>query len=163
MARGCTVCASEHRDTIDACIITGDSSYAIADAFGLSASAVQRHAKSHLNAALSSLHSQVSAGEDCTLLDWVKMDQERTDALYLAALAAGQTAQALNVLKERRGQHELLARLTSVLDSRPQVTVNLMASPEWLAVRDVILSALMQYPDARAAVSGRLLELEAGS
>ena len=91
------------------------------------------------------------------------MDQERTDALYLAALAAGQTAQALNVLKERRGQHELLARLTSFLDSRPQVTVNLMASPEWLAVRDVILSALMQYPDARAAVSGRLLELEAGS
>jgi len=91
------------------------------------------------------------------------MDQERTDALYLAALAAGQTAQALNVLKERRGQHELLARLTGVLDSRPQVTVNLMASPEWLAVRGVTLSALMQYPDARAAVSGRRLELEAGS
>ena len=37
-----------------------------------------------------------------------------------------------------------------------------MASPEWLSVRDVILSALMQYPDARAAVSGRLPELEAG-
>ena len=32
-----------------------------------------------------------------------------------------------------------------------------------LEMRAVILSALLQYPDARAAVSGRLLELEAGS
>jgi hypothetical protein len=50
-----------------------------------------------------------------------------------------------------------------LVDDRPQVTLNLMASPKWLAVRDVILSALMAYPDARALVSGRLLELEAGS
>ena len=55
MARRCTICASEHRDTIDARITTGDSSYALADAFGLSASAVQRHAKRHLGAALSRL------------------------------------------------------------------------------------------------------------
>ena len=37
-----------------------------------------------------------------------------------------------------------------------------MASPEWLSVRDATLSAFMQYPDAGAAVSGRLPELEAG-
>jgi hypothetical protein len=37
-----------------------------------------------------------------------------------------------------------------------------MASPEGPSVRDVILHALMEYPDAHAAVSGRLPELEAG-
>ena len=38
-----------------------------------------------------------------------------------------------------------------------------MLSEEWLAVRAALFGALMQYPDACAAVSGRLPELEAGS
>ncbi len=67
------------------------------------------------------------------------------------------------MVKELRACLELSGRASGELNDRPQVTLNLMASPEWLAVRDVILSALMAYPEARATVSGRLLELEVRS
>ena len=82
--------------------------------------------------------------------------------MFVAAAGEGRTSQALAVVKELRACLELSGKATGELNDRPQVTVNLMASPEWLSVRDVILAALLQYPDARAAVSGRLLELESG-
>jgi hypothetical protein len=43
------------------------------------------------------------------------------------------------------------------------VTVNVLASAEWLVVREAVFGALTPYPEARAVVSGHLLELEAGS
>lgn len=57
-------------------------------------------------------------------------------------------------------QIELLAKLIGELDERPQV--NILVSPEWIAVRTAVLEALAPHPQARAAVTGRLLQLEAG-
>jgi hypothetical protein len=57
-------------------------------------------------------------------------------------------------------QIELLARLIGELDEKPQV--NILVSPEWIAVRAAVLEALAPHPEARAAVAGRLLQLEAG-
>jgi len=36
-------------------------------------------------------------------------------------------------------------------------------TPEWLSVRDAVFGALTVYPEARAVVAGRLLELEAAT
>lgn len=162
MGRICTICASESRDEIDACIVSGESSYSLADRFGVSASAIQRHAKRHLSAALAAMESREQADRGSSLLERVEGLIERAEILYTAATEEGKAQQALAVIKELRGCLELLGKATGELDTRPQVTVNLMASPEWLAVRSVIFAALAAYPDARAALSGRLLELEAG-
>ena len=86
----------------------------------------------------------------------------QAETLYAAA-EDGKSGQALTVLREIRALLELLGKATGELDTRPLTVVNLQTSPEWLAVRDVILSALMACPEARATVSGRLLELESGS
>jgi hypothetical protein len=57
-------------------------------------------------------------------------------------------------------QIELLAKLIGELDERPQV--NILVSPEWIAVRAALLEALTPHPEARAAVAGCLLQLEGG-
>ncbi len=82
--------------------------------------------------------------------------------MFTTAAEEGKASQALAVLKELRSLLELLGKATGELDTRPVTVVNLMQAPEWLAVRAVVLSALAAYPDARAVVAGRLLELEAG-
>ena len=47
--------------------------------------------------------------------------------------------------------------------NRAQATVNVLASAEWLAVRDAVFGALTGYPEARAVVASRFGELGAGS
>lgn len=54
---------------------------------------------------------------------------------------------------------ELLAKLMGDLDDRPQI--NLLVAPEWHQVRAALLEALSPYPEARTAVAGRLIALEA--
>lgn len=58
-----------------------------------------------------------------------------------------------------KGQVELLAKLMGQLDERPQV--NVLVAPQWLEVREALLTALLPYPEVRVAVAGALLALEA--
>ena len=55
-------------------------------------------------------------------------------------------------------QIELLAKLIGELDERPQV--NIFVSPEWVAIGTAVLEPLAPYPEVRAAVAERLLQLE---
>ncbi len=64
----------------------------------------------------------------------------------------------LKTAAQLKSQLELLAKLLGQLDDRPQV--NLMVSPEWVAVRAALLEALGAYPEARVAVAERLMLLE---
>jgi len=161
VARQCTVCTSEHRDLIDQGIVQGRSSYALADEYGVSPSAIQRHAKAHVSAALVALEVERTRVEAQTVLARMEAQYQTLAALIEQASKSGQAALVVNASRELRQTAELLAKITGELNDRPQVTVNLMASPEWLEVRALILGALTAYPDARTVVSGRLLELEA--
>ena len=163
MARHCTVCTSEHRDSIDSSLALGRESYAaIARRFGLGANAVRRHADRHLSPALKTLRSGEQADAKASLLARVETIIERAERMFMAAASEGRNAAALEVLRELRLQLELYGKATGELASQPQVVLNLMSSPEWIVVRDAVLTTLMQYPEARQAVAGRLLELEAG-
>lgn len=59
-----------------------------------------------------------------------------------------------------KGSTEFLAKLIGQLDERPQI--NFLVTPEWQALRAELVRALRPYPDARAAVVGRMLALKAG-
>ena len=160
MARHCTICASEHRDEIDRALVLGESSYAIASRFAVSASAVQRHSKRHVSPSLTAMHSAELADRHASLLDRIEGLILRAEQLFLSAAAEGKFSQSLDALVELRRQLELLGKATGELNDRPQVVVNLMASTEWLELRGAIFQSLSAYPEARAALSGRLLELE---
>ena len=162
MARHCTCCVHPERDSIDAALVCGDSVRTIGARFGVSRDAVYRHSRNHLSAALAGMKTAEQAERRATLLDRIETLIERAETLYGAASGEGKAAQALNVLRELRGLLELYGKASGELATTPSVSINLMQAPEWLEVRAVIFAALATYPEARALVSGRLLELEAG-
>jgi hypothetical protein len=64
------------------------------------------------------------------------------------------------LLAEVNGSDRSPLRTVTMVDERPQV--NILVSPEWIAVRAALLEALTPHPEARAAVAGCLLQLEGG-
>jgi transposase-like protein len=162
MPRVCTVCVHPEREAIDAALVSGTAYTEIARTHEVGREAVRRHANRHLSAALAALRAPTQAGSRAPLSDRIETLIARCEVMFTAAASEGRTAQALAVVKELRACLELAGRASGELRDQPAVVVNLQTSPEWLQVRAVILTALMAYPEARAAVSGRLLELESG-
>jgi hypothetical protein len=68
---------------------------------------------------------------------------------------SGDLRAATGAIREARSMIELLAKLTGELDEKPEV--NIVLSPQWLAIRGAILDALEPFPEARIAVGARLL------
>ena len=109
----------------------GESSYAIAARFGVAASAVQRHARRHLSAALAGmLRSEQArrAGPPCSTASRASLNALRRILQRRGSATAGRS-QALAVLKELRGLLELLGKATGELDTRPVTVVNLRPRP----------------------------------
>ena len=160
MPRTCTVCTHAQRRAIDRALVLQIPFRNIAQQYDLSPDAVYRHGRDHLPALLATAQEAEDAAAADDLLAQLRDLHATTLALLKKADAAGSLGPALMAVREARGNLELLAKLTQQLDSRP--VLNLLIAPEWLTVRAVLLQALAPYPEARAAVAGRLAELEAG-
>jgi len=161
MPRVCTVCQHPSRGDIDRALLDGEPLRNIAERFRLSTTALHRHKADHLSPTLAKAREaeEVSRADD--LLAQVRDLQGRALRILSVAEGEGDLKTALQGIREARGCLELLAELTQQLDRRPQL--NVLLAPEWQAVRSVLLAALGPYPEARAAVASRLLELEAGN
>jgi len=161
MPRTCTVCQHPNRAEIDRALLAGEPLRNIAERFRLSTTALHRHKRDHLPSTLVKAREaeEVSRADD--LLAQVQQLQAKALDLLRKAEAEGDYRTALAGIREARGCLELLAELTQQLDRRPQV--NILLAPEWQVVRSVLLTALLPYPEARAAVAARLLELEGGN
>lgn len=66
----------------------------------------------------------------------------------------------IDTTDQLKRQNEMLAKLISQLDERPQI--NFLVVPEWLALRSELVKALRPFPEARAAVAHRMKALRAG-
>lgn len=133
----------------------------IAKRFDLHFQAVGRHKRNHLSRQLQAVHSRREERRSGSLLDRIERLISKLEALAEDAATTGKASQLLAASRELRESYRLVGKLTGELDERPQV-LNVLVSPEWQAVRAVLLAALADHPEARVAVSGRLLELEAG-
>jgi hypothetical protein len=153
----CSVCAHPDRDRIDAALLAGASHRVIARQFGAGHDAVQRHAASHL--ALKTAEANRAVERD--ILSEVERIIGRIDRALDRVEKAGDDRTLFLGLRERRATIELLAKLRGELDER--AVVNVLALPEWLSVREVLLAALAPYPDARVAVGEAMAQLEGGS
>jgi hypothetical protein len=89
----------------------------------------------------------------------VKALRSKSLSILLAAEKSGDLRTALTGVRTALACLELLAEMSAQIDRRP--SLNLLVAPEWLAVRSTLIDALRPYPEARAAVSARLLALEA--
>ena len=103
MGRVCTCCAHPERDEIDACVTRGDSTYVMADRFGLSASAVQRHAKRHLSVALAAMRmAEQEEGARLSAGACGGASLSAPKKMFDTASETGSVPQTLDVLKELR-------------------------------------------------------------
>jgi hypothetical protein len=161
MPRACTVCTSEHRDAIDAAIVSGAPSRRIAPRYGVGETAIRRHRRAHLSPA-------IVAAQDAAADERGQTLAERLEGLYLRAhriLDAAESGHSgtlgLAAIRELRGIAELLGRLSGELrpDSPTVQFLNLQSAPEWVAARTALLDALGPFPEARLAVVDALRRL----
>jgi len=75
------------------------------------------------------------------------------------SLNEGDRKTALMALQTEIKQLDLLAKVTGQLDDAP--IVNLLLSPEYLTLKQVVVTALSDYPEARLEVSDALARLSA--
>jgi hypothetical protein len=87
------------------------------------------------------------------------LGQHAVDVLATAE-STGDLRTALAGIREARGCIELLARLQAQGNSAAEL--NLVATPEWLALRGVILEALRPYPEAGIALALALAQMDRG-
>lgn len=137
MSIRCTVCQDPRVQTLDSLLAQGRSGRSLAAEFGLSPDAVKRHAKAH--AAPRDSGRRAPSGADPL--------SELVDALRSRALDGNNSG----TVREYR---LALAALTERSAERP--AYNVLADPEWLRLRDLLLEALEPYPEARLAVADAL-------
>ncbi|MGH2652171.1 MAG: hypothetical protein ACRDHK_13295, partial [Actinomycetota bacterium] len=66
-----------------------------------------------------------------------------------------------DLLAELRKANESFAKVSGVIDTSPTAVINLVASPQWIAVRGAILEALQRHPEALEDVLRALRPLQA--
>src|SRR5829696_6358846 len=157
--RRCTVCSYEHVGAIDRALIAARPIRGIAKTFGVSEDAVGRH-RTHLPKTLLKAHDVAETIRADELFAEAAALQTKAWELLHAAEANDDQRTALLAVREIRGCLELLARLLGEIQDRPMLT--LVTAPEWFVLRGALLTALAPFPEARSAVAGQLLALEAG-
>ena len=159
MPRTCTVCSHPERGEIDRALVSRRPFRNIAQQFSPSVWALVRHHDDHLPSALVRAREAQEVAQADDLLAQVRALRSKAMSILLRAELEGDLRTALAGIREARACLELLLEVEGRVDRRP--SVNLLVAPEWLTVRATLLEALGAYPDARAAVAGRLLALGA--
>ena len=152
MPQPCTVCLHPDREAIDRALVGGEPARTVASRYvTLGRMAVQRHKENHLPATLARAQDAAEVAHADDLLGQVRDLQGKALGILEKAEGAGQLMVALAAIRETRGCLELLGKLMGEIDDRPQV--NVLVMPEWLALRSRIVTALVPYPEARAALA----------
>lgn len=162
-AAECKVCSHPDRAAIEAAITGGLSNTQAGIRWGMSKDSVRRHKDAHLSPALRAVAAGRESAGAVKALDRLEALYAKASRVLDAAEAEGKASLSLAAIRELRGIVELLARVTGELDERPTVQVlNVAATPEWDALRGLVLAALRPYPDAGRAVALALTEAMPG-
>lgn len=151
MARSCSICAREDVEQIDRDILAGVSFPTLHERYGASVGALHRHSV-HLKQELD-IKPVLQIGDMETAVSRVRELEARADKLYKDSVKSGDRLNTVRALKEMREIVELCAKLTGELNQQQTVVhQHLHVTPEWAALRSVMLRALQPYPEARAAL-----------
>ena len=158
MAKPCSVCIHADADMIDARLIEGATLEALANAYGLSVTALHRHRTGHIPATLAKARDAREIAAPDSLMERVAALDARAGDIYQKAYKTNNLTAAVGAIRELRGITELYAKITGELSA--QGVTNIIIAPEWVSLRNVILAALEPHPSARQAVIEALGKLE---
>lgn len=151
MPRKCSICSHPDRGEIDRAIVSGGSYRDIARRFGVSRSAIERHAKAHVPATLVKAREAEEVTRADALLVQIQELRDRALNILDKAERGKDLRTALQAIREARGCVELLAKLAGELSETPHV--NILLSPHWVELRKTLLLALEPFPEARTRVA----------
>jgi hypothetical protein len=150
MPRRCTICAHGNLPEINRALIGRQAFRAIARQYGVSKDALLRHHDDHLPASLVKAKEASEAAQADALLAQVVDLRDKALGVLTKAENSDDLRAAVAAIREARGCVELLGKLAGQLQDAP--TVNIVLSPEWMAIQTNILAALGPHPEARLAV-----------
>jgi hypothetical protein len=158
MARPCLICTSLFRDSIDLELSGGARLAAIAAKHECSPDSLRRHKANHLTPAVVAIARQRRAdGSAVSVHGRLEQLVIRANKLLTMAEKKGSLVAGSQILSQIRQTLETIGRLTGELNDRPQLNVlNIVADPDWQALRGTILAALADHPEARLAVARAL-------
>jgi hypothetical protein len=154
----CSICTHGERERIEQALIKGKPLRDIAGQHSVSRSALHRHKKHHLPPKLAKAEQAQEVAQADDLLEELGKLRRITWAILGKALAANDLKTTLQAVAQAKSNLELMARLEERL--RDGVTINILAVPEWITLRTVILRSLEPYPEARLALAEALQEVE---
>lgn len=155
----CKVCGHAEVDTINKQLVDGVPTRNIAKQYRLSDSSVYRHKSNCLPSTLVKARDVEQVANADALLNQLQELQKKTLSI-LDSNTGKDDRIALTAIREARSNLELIGRLLGELDTSPKVGI-LIANPEWVSVRTVILDALQPFIDARKAVIDALTIIDA--
>jgi DNA polymerase III delta prime subunit len=151
MPRVCTICTHAEREAINAALVAGEPFRVIAQRFATSPDAVYRHKQEHLPAIMVKSEQAKEVAHADTLVGQVQNLRNKAISILETAEKAGDLRVALLGIREARACIELLAEMEGEINRRP--VFNFYMSAEWIEVRAVLLHALGDFPEARAAAA----------
>jgi hypothetical protein len=160
MTRVCTVCTHPQREAIDRALIAGEPYRDIARRQNISKDAIARHKSDHLPPAMVKAAEVEDVAHALDVVQQLKAINVAALHVLKEARTAGDGALALKAIDRIQRQIELQAKLLGDLDERS--TVNILVSPEWVAVQAVLFDALRSFPEARIVASEALAAVGEG-
>lgn len=155
MSRICTICTSPRRSAVDAALAGGESPPAVARRYKLSPDALRRHRDAHLSPALARVAVERYGADSArdaydATVDKLESLIGRLEGLLSVAEERKSLIGASNLAREIRQSLELIARLRGELTERPTVAINVLASPEIVALTAAIARVADRHPEIRA-------------
>jgi len=162
MPRVCSICSHSERSAIDSGLVAGTPYRDIAGQFGVSKSALERHAGTHLLAGVARSAQLMARVDADQLIAELRVLREVTLGVLEEARQAEQHAIALQAIARLEKQAELVGRLAGELVERHRVeTVAVLFSQEWQQLRPAIVRALQPFPEAAFALEAALRGIDA--
>lgn len=151
----CTLCNYHDRATIERKIATRELSMTdAARMVGCDKASISRHMTNHLTAKIAKAAEKTEISEGLNAVNALLEQLEEVRGVLKRARDRGGDQgdrTALKALAEWRKNIELTARITGEFSDAPQV--NLMMSPLFVKIQQVMIETLLPYPEARVALS----------
>jgi hypothetical protein len=140
----CAACASPDLTAIDEDLARKVPYRLMVKRYGIAKTSLVRHKANHLSPALTVVHNEHVAAGAKTIVERIEGLISRTEKVLDLAQRSGRAGLFLHGVRELREQLVVLAKLTGALNERPQVTVNLMASQEYIDAQTVIIGFVQE-------------------
>ena len=151
MTRRCTVCTHPNRSDIERVLVEGGTIRDTARRFGVSRTVLSRH-KAHMGEAFRKVVEAKETAHGSSILERLRELNHRARTILEEAHREGDRREALAAIRELRGLLELEAELLGEIGRGTTVAISLVESPEWHQLRDILISTLEAFPEAKKAV-----------